>query len=366
MKTPAEVLHALREGDIGLDRGETRTESILKCIDYSHSNLSPEARSLLECFAPFTGVVFLPMLDEYVQSLREQPELAALPWERIPNVLEEAERWGLVRVEEPFLHLQPVLPFFLRSRADANGGADAQGSMARNRAVEEAFRKHYHGLCGAIFSMQRSKEPKQRQTGQLLAQAERENVLRALDLSLAKRESILEPYRVLSQLFDQTQDHTAGLALAEKVTASIEDYPQELLAGPLGLEIAIVVDGAAKRFLLLKRFGDAEAGYRRALGLLLSTPTKERTKFSASIYHQLGAVAREQRQWAEAEKNLREALRIFVEFQDQHNLAITLQSIISMASERPGMKDRVAEILGWPAEDVQKLFETGAAAAVPE
>jgi hypothetical protein len=52
VKSPAEVLNALRHGDVRLDQGGTRTDSIIKCIDYSHSNLSPEARNLLQCLAP--------------------------------------------------------------------------------------------------------------------------------------------------------------------------------------------------------------------------------------------------------------------------------------------------------------------------
>src|SRR5262249_20193721 len=74
-KTPAEVLKALREGDVTLDQGGDKTESIFKCIDYSHTNLSAEARELLECLAPFTGVVFLPSLGEYVELLQQQSEL---------------------------------------------------------------------------------------------------------------------------------------------------------------------------------------------------------------------------------------------------------------------------------------------------
>src|SRR5262249_35099184 len=41
-QTPEEILEALREGDVSLDAEsqEKKTESILRCIDYSHGNLS--------------------------------------------------------------------------------------------------------------------------------------------------------------------------------------------------------------------------------------------------------------------------------------------------------------------------------------
>ena len=326
VKTPAEILTALRQGDVKLDRGETRTDSILKCIDYSHSNLSPDARSLLLCLAPFTGVVLLPALDQYVESLRQQPELAGLPWDQMPKVLAEAERWGLVRKDQgPFLHLQPVFPFFLRSRVE---------SGTQLAAVERAFREHYRGLCGMIISLQDSKEPAQRQAGQLLAKLEFGNAHHALDLSLAARESILTPYLLLSNVLDETKDNAAGLVLAERVTAVLEQYPAELLAGPLGLEMVGALDGAAKRFLLLKRYPQAKAAYERALSIHLANTSispEQRKEVSASIYHQLGMVAAEQRQWPEAERNYREAL---VEFNDRYSQASTYHQLGMVAEEQ--------------------------------
>jgi len=183
-KTPAEVLKALREGDVTLDQGGDKTKSILKCIDYSHTNLSPEARDLLQCLAPFTGVMFLPMLDKYVELLKQQPELANLPWSHLDRVLAEADRWGLAKAEGPFLHLQPVFPFFLRSRAVDAG---------RKAAVETAFRNHYQDLCKALNQLMNSKEPNQRQRGRRMARLEYENASRALELGLAARDSILAP-----------------------------------------------------------------------------------------------------------------------------------------------------------------------------
>src|SRR5262249_31117277 len=59
-QTPEEVLVALEAGDVKVDpkqAGGDRTQSILRCIDYSHSNLSAEAQGLLSCLAPFTGVL---------------------------------------------------------------------------------------------------------------------------------------------------------------------------------------------------------------------------------------------------------------------------------------------------------------------
>ncbi len=88
-QTPAEVLAALEEGlaeiDTAIGQGPpTRTSwssrrrgSLLRCIDYSHSNLSPEAQGLLLCLAPFTGVVKSQFLGQYTAL----PARAACPGE---------------------------------------------------------------------------------------------------------------------------------------------------------------------------------------------------------------------------------------------------------------------------------------------
>src|SRR5579859_3653433 len=65
-QTPQEILNALQAGDVKIDPHSTtqeKTASILRCIDYSHSNLSPDAQQLLLCLAPFTSVIWTNMLD---------------------------------------------------------------------------------------------------------------------------------------------------------------------------------------------------------------------------------------------------------------------------------------------------------------
>src|SRR5207253_321687 len=114
-------LAALQAGDVSIDPksdSQDKTASILRCIDYSHSNLSPEAQQLLLCLAPFTSVIDTSTLDNYTSHLRQQPVLTSLPYERWPEVLQEAQNWGLLSPDPDnprFLRLQPILPYFLRN-----------------------------------------------------------------------------------------------------------------------------------------------------------------------------------------------------------------------------------------------------------
>src|SRR5947208_6651302 len=131
-QTPQQLLEALQEGDVtldidpnqqqGKDLFEQKTESILHCIDYSHSNLSPDAQQLLLCLAPFTSVIWIDYLDNYTSHLRQQPVLATLEFERWPEVLKEAANWGLLSPDPKiprFLRLQPIFPYFLRNSLHA-------------------------------------------------------------------------------------------------------------------------------------------------------------------------------------------------------------------------------------------------------
>ena len=76
-QSPQAVLDALRAGDVALDQGtsQSKTESIVRCIDYSHSNLAPEAQGLLACLAPFSAVLNTRVLSRYT----DYPAAAAGP-----------------------------------------------------------------------------------------------------------------------------------------------------------------------------------------------------------------------------------------------------------------------------------------------
>ena len=60
-QTPAQILEILQAGDVNLldaEDAQEKTDSIIQCIDYSHSTLSQDDQNLLLCFAPFTGVIW--------------------------------------------------------------------------------------------------------------------------------------------------------------------------------------------------------------------------------------------------------------------------------------------------------------------
>jgi len=211
---PGEVLAALQAGDVKLDTpsSQEKTKSILRCIDYSHSNLSPDAQQLLLCLAPFTSVIWLDMLDNYTEQLRQQHTLAALPLERWPEVLREAQHWGLLSPDPAipgFLRQQPIFPYFLRNRLQEPAQAEVK------QAVERAFREHYSEFGGILHDLLQSKDPQKRHKGQVLTQLEYENLLTALKLALSAQTWIIGPYIALEGYLDAIYDSQRGLELGQ-------------------------------------------------------------------------------------------------------------------------------------------------------
>ena len=335
-QTPSEVLAALQAGDVSLNVGSSqeRTENIVRCIDYSHSNLSAEAQQLLLCLAPFTSVLGQMLLDRYTNHLKQQPALTTWPFDQWQQVIEAAINWGLLSPDPEipsFLRIQPTLPYFLRTRLHIPEQAEICA------AIETAFRELYDQVGNTLYSFLKSKDPQERSLGQLLASLEYENLVMALNLALKAQMSLRAPYMAVSSYLDTTQDQQRGLELGQMVLKGLEAYTAELRAGPLGEEIVGVLDNIATRYLLLKQYAEAEVAYQKALSLWLENTYFDADtvrKRSSSIYHQLGMVAQEQRQWPQSEQYFQQALQIYIDFNDRYAQAKTLHHLGIVAQEQ--------------------------------
>jgi tetratricopeptide (TPR) repeat protein len=171
----------------------------------------------------------------------------------------------------------------------------------------------------------------------VITELEYENLLTALQLALTAQVSILHPYRALSSYLDRTQDQRRGLDLGQMVLSCLETYSPDKLADRVGAEFVGVIDDIANRQRLLKRYTEAEASYQKALALHLrirSFDEETSKKLSAGIYHQLGMVAQEQRQWAQAEQYYQQALQIKIEFKDRYEQARTYHQLGRVAEEQ--------------------------------
>jgi hypothetical protein len=174
-QTPTDVLKALEAGDEGVDfSSEKKTESIMRCIEYSHGNLSPEAQTLLLCLAPFTSVINIGVLPQYIEQLRKHEALKDQPFEQLAEVLKDAQNWGLLKPRSDipsYLTLQPTFPYFLKSRLNAQEKEEAK------QAVFSAFREFFEEYSGFLYELLESKDAQEKQVGRVLATLEYENLL---------------------------------------------------------------------------------------------------------------------------------------------------------------------------------------------
>ena len=342
-QTPAEIVAALAAGDGVIDDrrpaeaelaeakaiAERRTQSIIACIAYSHSNLSPDAQQLLLCLAPFTGVLWADQLESYAKHLATH--LPTLPVAQWLAVLRAAQDWGLLTTHEVpgFLRIQPVLPYFLKTRLGQEPDDLRQG-------IETAFRLHYAELAKAIFAMFEAKEPQQRQVAQLLTGVEYENLTTALQRALADRVAFFDLYAVLGRYLGSTQDHQRGIELGQSILAQMEHYTSEMRFGAAASSFLRVQVELGERQANQKQFGEAEASYRQALAFIDQTTTagaETKGSWKATTYHNLGAVAQEQRQWAQAEQHYQQALALNIDFNDRYSQARTYHQLGRLAEE---------------------------------
>ncbi len=335
-ETPKEVLMALQAGDVRLDTGdpEDKTKSILRCIDYSYSNLSPEAQELLLCLAPFTSVFDLGLLEPYIAHLKQLPSLKKLPFAHFVEILQEAVNWGLLSPDSDnprFLYMQPVLSYFLRNRLKEPGQAESKA------AIETAFLEHYREFGSASRSLLRSRDPQDRRLGQFVTKLEYENLVTALNLALVAQESITALSATLVYFLSDTQNQHLGLKLFYTIQERFADYPSDKLAGSLGIEYAEVIRTIANWQLNLKQYKNAEQSYQRVLKItdeLDRVDEESVSSLKGGIYRQLGKVAREQQQWAQAEQYYQQALQIFVECDDRDGQAQAYYSLGSCSHEQ--------------------------------
>jgi len=340
--TPAEVLERLEAADINLDNQSAtagKTDSIIKCIDYSHSNLSEPAQQLLLTLAPFKGVVNKKFLGIYSERLLAQPALAGLPCEKWDEVLREAEKMGLLKPHENewladfgYLSLQPVFPFFLKSRLTDPAQAE------RKEAIETAFREHYEGIGGYLGSLTDSKEAGQQRAGFALIGVEYENFYTALQIALRQQKSILSIFPRLSGYLDKSQQHSQGLELGRQVMQSLERWPEELIQGQIGYEfVGVLCDSIGTKFLQMQQFQEAEEAYSKALELwdrmMIQSP-EQKGNVRSTILHQLGMVAQAQRKYEEAERYYKETLAIQIEYNARYEQAKTLNQLGMVAQDQ--------------------------------
>jgi tetratricopeptide (TPR) repeat protein len=316
---PSAVLAELKVGGPGADPARL----ISRAIEYSHGKLNPVLQDSLLLLAPFTAVIPRGYLDTYRDLLRQTEAVQDLGPVDLAAALDQAVTVGLAAPHPQLAHLvqvQPVLPYFLRSRL--------HDRPALHAAASHAHHQLYDQVAGALAQMLRAPEnPQQLATGQAATRAEYANLTTALAYGLRTGQRIDTLIDALDTYLRQTQQHETRRQLFDDAIAA---YP-ESASSYQQAELAYLHELAGGAALGQRRLDDARTHEETAIRLLQAAGDRQR---QAALYHQLGRIAQEQRRWDEAEASYRKALDIYLEYGDQHSAAITYHQLGMLAHDQ--------------------------------
>ncbi|MEA5580283.1 tetratricopeptide repeat protein [Nodularia harveyana UHCC-0300] len=331
-QSPQEILQGLQSADVNLDVvSEDKTKSILKCVEYSHSNLSPDAQKLLLCLAHFSGFILRTAIPQYIKELQKLETLNDYCFDKFDDAIQEAINWGLLSLIENnqnFLKIQPIFPYFLKTKL-------ASVDKTIQAALQEGFKNYYIGLAENYKYLMDSKDAHKRELGISFCGWEYENLYHALQIYLQKQESI-SIYFCLFEYFDLISDNQSNLKLAEMVCQNLENYPPAFIQGELGYLIALAIGNLGNCQLMIKQYQQAKDSYEKTLEIyptLVGIDERQKQLWQAGTYQNLGRVAQELREYEEAQRNYQQALNIFIEYKDRFSQASTYQQLGRVAQE---------------------------------
>ncbi|NCS75846.1 MAG: tetratricopeptide repeat protein [Microcystis aeruginosa K13-07] len=332
-QSPEEIWQGLQLAELVNVGDKDKTNNIIKCVEYSHSNLSEEAQKLLLCLAPFSGFICTDFIPQYSQQLQQLELLQGYQFDQFDAAIEEAIHWGLLSPmseEMPsFLTIQPIFPYFLKTKLK-------ELAPETQAAIWEGFKNHYREGADYYNDLLDSKNPQEKQWGILFCRWEYENLFNALQIALNQQESVFSIITCLHSYLELTQDTQANLKLLEFVLETFENYPPEAKQGQMALEIIAIIGDAGSKYLQSKNYQKAKEIYQKSLELL--KPISEsysqlKQSLQARILHQLGAVAQELREWEQARSYYQQSLEIKIEYGARYEQASTLHNLGRVAQE---------------------------------
>ena len=331
-QSPAEILEQLEKAEID-SGGEDKTNNIIKCIDYSHSNLSESAQKLLLLLAPFRGFIDSSDLKHYGEELVKLEPFQDYDLEQLEAAVAEAVNWGLlspISQDLPqLLTIQPVLPYFLNTKLK-------EVDESTRAALQEGFKNHYQWLARSYDSLMKSKEAQKRQMGIAFVRWEYENIYQGLQICLEKQESIFYILNCLNDYLELINDRFNQLQFLQSTYNFLSNYVLEKHSPQWEQEILAVLGSISSCYLLNKDYQTAKETYHQTLDQIQQLQEIElsvKQNLLASTYHQLGRVAQELRQFPQAQDYYQQALEIYIEYGDRFEQAGTLHQLGRVAEE---------------------------------
>ena len=322
---PSAVLADLQAGGTSCDP----VGLITSAIEYSLGKLDPALQATLLLLAPFTGAIPTgPTLGQYRDLLLQHSAVLANRPTDLASAVAEAIRVGLATTSnvKNGVHVQPVLPYFLRSRL-------RQQDEDLYALVSQAHYELYAGLGRGLIDLLDSRgDPQGRALGQSATRADYVNLTAALSHGLTTGQPIGTLIEPLEEYLSQTKQQTARSILLDDTIARC---PQPT-TNSQKRELAALHNFAGHAAIDQHRLADAQAHHETELQLFKEAGDR---KNQALTHHQLGWVAQEQREFDKAEATYRKALDILLEFGDRRTATATFEALGNLALARGRLED---------------------------
>jgi len=337
VQSPIKLIEALQQGlDSFQGVEEKRNKSLMVSLDYSFTKLSESARRHL----PFLGLFSQRVAADWLGYFARNPEndrrfayqavfgenLQKADWLKLLN---EAAAAGIVEhLGASIYKIHPALPWYLRQQLTK------QYPTQEVRELEKKLLDFYAGLANHY-----DKElVGNAETANFILRVEEPNLLQQLRLAEQQQDWSNAQFilQALGEVYLRRSRQPEFRALRQRALAQIGSQLVEVKAkGQEALNFWLYLRGEdAKEMLQSADLETAGAVYREILEELIALNDPSMEEKIATIYHQMGRVAQEQRQFEEAKAFYHKALEIREDAQDWYDVAYDYHSLGVVAQKQ--------------------------------
>ncbi len=342
--TPSQLINALQQGLDTFADGETRDKSLLVSLDFSFNSLSPQTQKHLPFLGLFSQRVDIDWLcrfsesPEYGQAYRAvfRENLQKEQWRQILNEATSASI--LEHLEEGIYQLHPTLPWYLRRRLVNLPIENIQEEVAQ---LEKKLLKFYASLA-VLYNKKLISEA---DWASYVLRVEELNLLQYLRLAEQLQDWIYAQsiLPTLGEIYQRRNRKPEFNALKRRILKQIGESLAEAKAkGEEAFSLWTYIRiNDANDALDGGDLEDSREVYQEILDELALEDTSVNDTIAA-IYHQLGRVAQEQRNFDQAVQYYQKALKSDEDAGDFYKAALPYHQLGIVAFEQRNFDQAVA------------------------
>ena len=322
---PDELLVALQGGEAKLPKDDPlqgRERSLTASLEYRLDQLDELLRSRLGVLGMFQGFVNAGTLALICNDDHAPELLRGLDKDVWTRMLDQAKEIGLLHKVGPGLYnIHPALPWFFHQILETTYAEDS-----------EWLQRRFVDVCGDLSQMLQQQLVGNTETAMIYLQFEEQNLRYAIRLGCQHKmwDALNRILLGMAEMLGRQSRWSESELLNLEVKSAATDPNEVPLTGAEAL-CASLWHNLGMIAQQRRQFDEAERWYRRSLEI------KEKLKDEygqAITLHQLGMIAEERRQFDEAERLYLQAKAIFEKSNDEYSLSVVRSSLERLRKNR--------------------------------